>query len=195
MLAAVDRGLGRLIEALEARGVLDETIVIVTSDQGFFYGEFGLAQERRLAYEPSIHIPLIIRFPGVVAAGSRPRTLASNVDIAPTMLKLAGVPLPEDMDGVSMVPVFRDPTHVVRDAFLIEYYTDTVFPRLQNMGYKALRTERYKYVRYEERAGMDEVYDLEDDPFELDNLWPDRLPAGVLETLTQRLDAAITRRQ
>ena len=195
MLAAVDRGLGRLIEALEARGVLDETIVIVTSDQGFFYGEFGLAQERRLAYEPSIHIPLIIRFPGVVAAGSRPWTLASNVDIAPTMLELAGVPLPEDMDGVSMVPVFRDPTHVVRDAFLIEYYTDTVFPRLQNMGYKALRTERYKYVRYEERAGMDEVYDLEDDPFELDNLWPDRLPAGVLETLTQRLDAAITRRQ
>ncbi len=63
MLSAVDRGVGRLIEALEARGVLDETVFVITSDQGFFYGEFGLAQERRLAYEPSIHVPLIVRYP------------------------------------------------------------------------------------------------------------------------------------
>jgi len=191
MLAAVDRGIGRLIEALEARGVLDQTMFVVTSDQGFFYGEFGLAQERRLAYEPSIHIPLIVRYPGVVPAGSRPVALASNVDIAPTMLELGGAPAREGLDGVSLVPGLQDPAAAGRDALLIEYYTDTVFPRLQNMGYKAVRTERYKYVRYEELEGMDEVYDLQTDPFEMDNLWPDRLPAGVLEELTRQLDAEV----
>jgi len=191
MLAAVDRGLGQLIEALEARSVLDETLFVVTSDQGFFYGEFGLAQERRLAYEPSIHIPLIVRYPGEVQAGSRPRALASNVDIAPTMLELGGAPTPEGLDGVSLLPALRDPTRAGRAAVLIEYYTDAVFLRLQNMGYKAVRTERYKYVRYEDLDGMDEVYDLDTDPFELVNLWPDRLPAGVLEELTRRLDAEL----
>ena len=68
MLLSVDRGIGAVIKALEARGILDETVFIVTSDQGFFYGEFGLAQERRLAYVPSTHIPLIVRYPGVVPA-------------------------------------------------------------------------------------------------------------------------------
>jgi N-acetylglucosamine-6-sulfatase len=191
MLAAVDRGIGRLIEALEARGVLDQTLFVVTSDQGFFYGEFGLAQERRLAYEPSIHIPLIVRYPGVVQAGSRPVALASNVDIAPTMLELGGASAPGALDGVSLMPALRDPAAAGRDALLIEYYTDSVFPRLQNMGYKAVRTERYKYVRYEELEGMDEVYDLQADPYEMDNLWPDRLPAGVLEELTRQLDAEV----
>jgi arylsulfatase A-like enzyme len=69
----------------------------------------------------------------------------------------------------------------------VEYYSDREFPRLQGMGYKAVRTDRYKYIRYEELEGMDELYDLVADPFELDNLLPDRVPAGVLEDLTARL--------
>ena len=193
MLSAVDRGIGRIIEALDSSGVLDETVFVVTSDQGFFYGEFGLAQERRLAYEPSIHIPLIVRYPPLVAAGSTPDQLASNVDIAPTLLQLGGTAVPSDMDGASLVPAFEDSTFTVRDDLLLEYYTDEVFPRLQNMGYKALRTERYKYIRYEELEGMDELYDLESDPFELDNLLPDRAPPGVLENLRSRLQAQLVR--
>ena len=193
MLSAVDRGIGRIIEALDSSGVLDETVFVVTSDQGFFYGEFGLAQERRLAYEPSIHIPLIVRYPPLVAAGSTPDQLASNVDIAPTLLQLGGTAVPSDMDGASLVPAFEDSTFTVRDDLLLEYYTDEVFPRLQNMGYKALRTERYKYIRYEELEGMNELYDLESDPFELDNLLPDRAPPGVLENLQSRLQAQLVR--
>jgi arylsulfatase A-like enzyme len=192
MLSAVDRGIGRVIDALEASGVLDETVFVVTSDQGFFYGEFGLAQERRLAYEPSIHIPLIVRYPPLVMAGSRPRQLAGNVDIAPTLLQLGGATVPNDMDGESLIPTFEDPTTTVRDELLLEYYTDEVFPRLQNMGYKALRTDQYKFIRYEELEGMDELYDLEADPFELDNLLPDRAPPGVVEDLTARLEAQLT---
>jgi arylsulfatase A-like enzyme len=192
MLAAVDRGLGSLIEALEARGVLDETLFVVTSDQGFFYGEFGLAQERRLAYEPSIHIPLVVRYPALFEAGSEPAVLASNVDIAPTLLELGGAPVPAGLDGVSLLPAITDPGAEVRDGLLVEYYTDSVFGRLQNMGYKALRTPRWKYIRYEELEGMDELYDLESDPFELDNLLPDRAPAEVLEQLQAQLDAQLS---
>ena len=189
MLSAVDRGLGRLINALESKNLLDDTVFVVTSDQGFFYGEFGLAQERRLAYEPSIHIPLIIRYPAHVTAGSTPEALASNVDIAPTLLALGGSTIPADVDGVSLLPVLGGSAAQVRESLVIEYYSDEVFPRLQNMGYKALRTARYKYIRYSELEGMDELYDLESDPHELKNLLPDRAPPGLIEDLATKIDS------
>lgn len=188
MLLAVDRGIGAVIKALEAKGVLDQTIFVVTSDQGFFYGEFGLAQERRLAYEPSTHIPLIVRYPGVVPAGVRPNALASNVDIAPTMLELGGATIPAAMDGRSLLRALRNDTTAIRDELLIEYYSDTEFPRIKGMGYNAVRTDRYKFIRYEALKGMDELYDLRTDPYELHNLLPDRVPASVRDDLSARLD-------
>ncbi len=189
MLSAIDRSLGVLIDALKARGVYEQTVFVVTSDQGFFYGEFGLAQERRLAYEPSIHIPLIVRYPTLVQAGTRPRALSSNVDIAPTLLALGGAPIPSTMDGRSLLPALATDTATIRHDFLIEYYSDTEFPRLQGMGYDAVRTDRYKFIRYRELQGMDELYDVQRDPHELDNLLPDRVPAGVLSDMTARLNA------
>ena len=194
MLSAVDRGLGRLMDALEAREALDETVFVVTSDQGFFYGEFGLAQERRLAYEPSSRIPLIIRYPALVPGGSLPGGLAGNVDVAPTLLELGGVSVPDHVDGRSLVPVLRGEATEVRQDLLIEYYSDQVFPRLQNMGYKAIRTDRHKYIRYEELEGMDELYDLDADPFELNNLLPDQAPPGLVEDLVARLEAHLSAR-
>lgn len=191
MLSAVDRSLGRLFEALTAKGALDNTIFVLTSDQGFFYGEFGLAQERRLAYEPSIRIPLIVRYPKVAPAGAKPQSLASNVDIAPTLLELAGAPAPANLQGRSLVRAFTDGSAKIRDEFLIEYYSDTEFSRLQGMGYHAVRTDRYKFIRYKELTGMDELYDLEKDPHELDNLLPDRAPPGVIEDLSARLTALL----
>jgi arylsulfatase A-like enzyme len=92
------------------------------------------------------------------------------------------------MDGRSLAAVLGGTATSVRDDLLIEYYSDTEFPRLQGMGYKAVRTDRYKYIRYEELEGMDELYDLVADPAELDNLLPDRAPAGVLEDLAARLE-------
>ena len=102
MLSAVDRSLGRLMATLEAKGILDQTMFIVTSDQGFFYGEFGLAQERRLSYDPSTHIPLIVRYPALIRAGSTPAALVSTVDLAPTLLELGGGAVPSNMDGKSL---------------------------------------------------------------------------------------------
>jgi N-acetylglucosamine-6-sulfatase len=188
MLRAVDRGLGAVIRALEAKGVLDETVFIVTSDQGFFYGEFGLAQERRLAYDPSTHIPLLVRYPPIVRAGASPATLASNVDVAPTILALAGAPVPQSMQGRSLLPALRNARTVIRDALLVEYYSDSEFPRIKNMGYKAVRTDRYKYIRYGELQGMDELYDLQRDPHELRNLLPNGTSQRVRSELRARID-------
>ncbi len=187
MLSAVDRGLGRILTTLEESGRLDNTVVVVTSDQGFFYGEFGLAQERRLAYEPSIRIPLLVRYPPLVPAGSEPTAMTANVDIAPTILELAGIAPLTRMDGVSLMPVFSDEAVQTRSSFLIEYYTDEVFERIRDMGYRALRTDRYKYIRYTDLEGMDELYDLLEDPYERRNIVHD-VDAETLAELDRQLD-------
>ncbi|MBV6432454.1 MAG: Multifunctional alkaline phosphatase superfamily protein PehA [Bryobacteraceae bacterium] len=162
MTKAIDEGLGRLLDVLSGRGVLDETVVIFTSDHGYFYGEHGLNYERRLAYEEAIRIPLLIRYPPAFRAGSRPEGFALSIDIAPTALELAGVPAPKAHGR----PLTGE---LDRDAFLIEYYSDTVFPRIRDMGYHAVRTRRWKYIHYERLEGMDELYDLQADPYELRN--------------------------
>jgi arylsulfatase A-like enzyme len=200
MLSAVDDGIGELLAALEASGKLNNTVIVVTSDQGFFYGEFGLAQERRLAYEESIRIPFLIRYPPKVAAGSRPAAMGLNIDVAPTLLELGGAPVPEWMEGRSMVSVLEGNTPSDwRTSFIIEYYTDTVFPRIFRMGYNALRTEQYKYIRYSELEGMDELYDLTTDPHEMHNLLPEQSAGSIFAELRTELDrllassASITR--
>lgn len=188
MLDAVDRSVGQMLDALEEAGELDRTVVVLTSDQGFFYGEFGLAQERRLPYEPSIRIPLIVRYPAMTAPGSTVSQIATNLDIAPTLLELGSVLPSPDMVGRSLVPVMRDGAMLDRpDAFLIEYHTDEVFERIVNMGYRALRTDRYKYIRYRELEGMDELYDLAEDPYELHNML-ERAEPELVEELTRTLD-------
>ena len=191
MLSAVDRGLGEIFHALEERGQLDETVVVVASDQGFFYGEFGLAQERRLAYEASIRIPFLVRYPPLVEAGTRPAAMAANVDVAPTILDLAGITPPLDMDGVSFKAVFDDPEVRPRSSLLIQYHTDEVFERIRDMGYRALRTDRYKYIRYTDLEGMDELYDLARDPFELENIHHD-VDRELLADLNRSLDQLLS---
>ncbi|MEZ5399853.1 MAG: sulfatase-like hydrolase/transferase [Bryobacteraceae bacterium] len=163
MTKAIDEGLGRMLAALEKAGKLDETVVAFTSDHGYFYGEHCLGPERRLAYEETIRIPMLVRYPRRFRAGARRRDLALSIDVAPTMLGLAGVAAPR-MEGAS----FMRPAK--REEFLIEYYSDTVFPRIRKMGYQAVRTRRWKYIHYRELDGADELYDLERDPWELENL-------------------------
>lgn len=101
MLLAVDEGLGRIVEALREEGILDETVILFTSDNGFFYGEHLLSLERRMPYEESIRSPMLVRYPPVVAAGSRVDGLVASVDIAPSMLELAGVPIGDHVQGRS----------------------------------------------------------------------------------------------
>jgi N-acetylglucosamine-6-sulfatase len=173
MLAAVDEGMGRIFAALEESHQLENTVIIVAGDNGYFYGEHGLSVERRLAYEESVRIPLIIRWPRVVRAGGTPEALVLNIDLAPTLLELAQIKVPATMQGQSLVPVLRGEAVPWRTSFLVEYWSDKVFPRVANMGYHAIRTERWKYVHYLELPGMDELYDLRADPFEMRNVIDD----------------------
>ncbi|MEY2427507.1 MAG: hypothetical protein QOJ40_392 [Verrucomicrobiota bacterium] len=183
VLAAVEDGTGRILKVLEDSGQLDNTLIIFTSDEGYFYGEHGLSVERRLAYEESIRIPLLMRYPKLIAPNTSLGQLALNIDIAPTLLEIGGVPVPQNMHGRSLVSLLKDRNTPWRDSFLIEYYSDKVFPRVLSMGYQAVRTERWKYIHYLELDGMDELYDLAHDPFELKNVIADPKAGDTLKDL------------
>jgi N-acetylglucosamine-6-sulfatase len=169
--------------------VLNDTMVVFTSDHGYFYGEHGLNEERRLAYEETIRIPLVIRYPPLALPGSTPSEIALSLDIAPTLLEVAGLQPGAEVQGRSLVPVLKKEAREWRTSFLIEYFTDTVFPRIRNMGYVAVRTSRHKYINYRELQGMDELYDLDTDPYEETNII-DR--PGAQETL-QKMKAELQR--
>jgi N-acetylglucosamine-6-sulfatase len=188
MLLAVDESLARIVDALLEMDQLDNTLLIFTSDHGYFYGEHGLNEERRLAYEETARVPLIVRFPPAARTGGVSNHLVQLIDLAPTILHLTGVTDTVRRQGRSLA----DPLHGVvapwRSAILLEYYTDQVFPRALNMEYQAVRTERYKYIHYVELQGMDELYDLRTDPFELDNLMGTDAGNRVLPELRSELE-------
>jgi len=193
MMKAVDDSLSRMIEALEKAGQLDNTVIVLTSDHGYFYGEHGLDAERRLAYEETIRIPLLIRAPAAgfgdmskrrIQPGQRLNQFALSIDIAPTMLDFAGVSRPTNLQGRSLAPLLRGARIGWREDFLIEYFSDTVFARIRNMGYQAVRTKRWKYIQYQELQGMDELYDLSGDPYELNNV----IASGPVAEMQRRLE-------
>lgn len=169
-LMAIEEGIGEILKALKETGQLGNTIIVFTSDNGYFYGEHGLSFERRLAYEESIRMPLLVRYPKAIKPGTVRNELVLNIDLAPTLLELAGLAPPGTMQGRSLVPLLKGKRSAWRNSFLIEYYSDKVFPRIFQMGYKAVRTQRWKYIHYLELEGMDELYDLGSDPYEMKNL-------------------------
>jgi N-acetylglucosamine-6-sulfatase len=176
MLLGVDESLGQILETLEAKALLDETVVVVTSDHGYFYGEHGLNAERRFAYEESIRIPFLIRYPALAKPGTSAEKLVLSIDLAATLLELGGAST-EGVQGRTLTPVLAGDASDWRSSFVIEHHTDpesylgrSPLRRARNMGYRALRTGRYKYIHYTELEGMDELYDLERDPYELENI-------------------------
>src|SRR5690606_14845290 len=127
-------------------------------------------EERRLAYEEALRIPMLIRYLPLVPEGTACEEMVLNIDMAPTLIELAGGEPEAFIEGESLVPLLmNDVPEEWRSYFLMEYYTDTVWPRMVNMGYQGIRTERYKYIQYTDLEGMDEYYDLEKDPYELTN--------------------------
>ncbi|MEK7407028.1 MAG: sulfatase [Acidobacteriota bacterium] len=189
-LAAVDEGVGRVLEALEAARQLDNTVVVFSSDNGYFWGEHGLG-DKRAAYEESIRIPLLVRYPRLVRAGTLIEQAALNVDIAPTMLELAGLRIPAEVHGRSLVPLLRGQARNWRRSFLAEYFAEQQYPRIPS--WQAVRTEKWKYIHYTELAGADELYDLAGDAYEMKNLIGETGAKKVLDSLKadlQRLLAA-----
>ena len=173
MMAAVDEGVGMLFEALEAARQLDNTFIVFLGDNGYFFGEHGLGPERRFAYEEGIRSPFIVRFPKKVGAGSRIGNLVICQDIAPTLIELAGGKPGTQIQGRSLLPLFAGKRTGWRKSFLAEYWAENAYPWLIGMSYRAVRTDRHKYIRWINRSRngeLDELYDLEKDPYELANV-------------------------
>jgi arylsulfatase A-like enzyme len=166
-LKSIDEGIGKMLAALEETKQLDNTLFIFTSDNGYFWGEHGLG-DKRWAYEESVRIPLLMRFPKMIKAGSQPKEMTLNVDIAPTLLELGGANIPDSMQGRSLVPVLKGNTRNWREAVFLEYFVDRQYPRFPK--WQAVSSGDWKYIHYPEVEGMDELYDLESDPHELENL-------------------------
>jgi N-acetylglucosamine-6-sulfatase len=188
MLMAVDEGLGTILKTLEDKGELDNTIVVFTSDHGYWYGEHCLDSERRLAYEEAIRIPMLVRYPRTIKAGTKPEQLVLSIDLAPTLLDMAGVTPGKHLQGKSWVPIFAGNANAWRSSFLVEYYSDTVMPRIVKMGYKAVRNQRYKYIHYTDLEGMNELYDLVNDTYELHNIIGDPGMTSTLKEMKKELN-------
>jgi len=192
MLLAVDDGLGRIMETLEAEGILDDTFVLFTSDNGFFYGEHNLSLERRLPYEESIRTPLIVRYPAVTEAGETVDGLVASVDLAPTVLEITGTPRGDHLQGHSFVPLLMGDRSRARESVLVEFYTyENPFPWLLDMDYRALRTDRYKLIHWVRYPDDGELYDLQEDPYETRNLIDEPGMGGVLSELREMMAAEV----
>lgn len=190
MMASVDEGVGMLLERLQRAGELDNTFILFLGDNGFFFGEHGLGPERRFAYEEGIRSPFLVRYPALAKAGSREASLVICQDIAPTLISLAGGTPGAQIQGRSLLPLLRGKRRGWRKSFLVEYWAENAMPWLVGMTYKAVRTERYKLIHWVnrgEKSELDELYDLEQDPFEMKNLIASRAHAKVRETLRKEL--------
>jgi len=186
---SIDDGVGRMLAKLEEMGELDNTVIIYTSDQGFFLGEHGY-YDKRFMYEESLQIPLLVRYPKMIEAGSVRDEMIVNVDFAQTMLDLAGVDQPADMQGVSFAPLLAgaEPIHW-RDSMYYHFYEYPGWHYVKR--HYGIRTERYKLIRFYHDIEAWELYDLQEDPDEVNNLY------GVegYETLTADLKDRLDRLQ
>ena len=190
MMASVDEGIGALFGALERAGELDNTFILFFGDNGYFFGEHGLGPERRFAYEEGIRSPFIARYPKRIKPGSRVRDLVICQDIAPTLIQLAGGRPGPQVQGRSLLPLLAGKRLGWRKSFLVEYWAENAMPWLIGMTYKAVRTGRYKYIRWVNRSRngeLDELYDLDRDPYEISNVINRPAYRAVRERLRREL--------
>lgn len=183
LLNSIDRELGRMREELKTQGFDENTIVIFTSDHGFYLGERGLAG-KWFAHEESIRIPLIIHDPRETEKPKEPITeMALNIDFAPTILSYAGLEAPDVMQGRSLIPLLKGTAKDWRDDFFYEHHF--IPNRLPES--EAVRTERWKYIHWlEPKPGVEELYDLKEDPMEVHNLADDPDHQAKLDEMRSR---------
>lgn len=189
MILSIDDSVGQVMETLRKTGADRNTLVIFTSDGGHLWGEHGLI-DKRCAYEESIRIPMLAHWPATINPASRCTAVVANIDIAPTLLEIAGVQVPAQIDGQSFRDQLSEPESArSRSPLLYEYYWEPAFPQTPTMF--ALRDSRYKLIQAHGIWDMDELYDLSIDPAEANNLIrdPDQQPrvTRMRTALYQRL--------
>jgi arylsulfatase A-like enzyme len=181
-----DDNAGKVFQALGDVGQLDDTVILLTSDHGFFLGEWRM-YDKRFMHEPSIRIPMLIRYPRMIHAGSTAKEMVLNADLAPTFLDLAGISVPQWMQGYSLVPFLKsERPQSWRKDWLYEYYE---YPGDNNVRKnRGVRTERYKLIHYYEAPEEFELYDLKDDPKEIHNLYGEASYAALTKELRERIE-------
>lgn len=187
-VASVDDNIGRLLDYLDKHGLTENTLVVYTSDQGFYLGEHGW-YDKRFMYEPSLRMPLVMRLPGVIPAATTSSQMALNLDFAPTFLDVAGIPVPEEMQGASLRPLWQsDRTKGWRKEMYYHYYEYPHGAHLVKKHY-GIRSERYKLIHFYDDIDAWEFYDLQRDPDEVQNLIDDPAYSKRIKQHRQQLYA------
>ena len=184
-LAGVDENVGRMLDTLDELKLADNTVVVFTSDNGFYLREHGLG-DKRSAYEESIRVPLLLRLPKLIPQPKVIDPMVLNIDFAPTFLDLAGVKVPDAMQGRSLRPLLEGkPADDWRTAFFYEYFYERPYNIPTTL---AVRTETHKIIKYPGHADWTELVDLRADPHEMKNLYADPAHAGLRRRMEQEFD-------
>lgn len=186
--ASLDRNIGRTLDYLDKHGLSENTIVIYLSDQGFYMGEHGWF-DKRWIYEESFRTPMVMRYPGVVKAGTVSDRFVMNLDIAPTVLDAVGLAIPKDIQGKSMLPALKNNADKGRQVLYYHYYENGEHAVSPHFG---IRTKRYKLIRFYKRVEGWELYDLKTDPDEMDNKYGKKgyeaITAGLNKELISQIE-------
>jgi N-acetylglucosamine-6-sulfatase len=187
-LYSMDREIGRVLDYLEESGLAENTLVIYMGDNGFMWGEHGLIDKRQM-YAESVRIPALAWSPGFVESGRRIEEMVQNIDVAPTVLDVAGTEPMSQIDGRSFLPLLAGEPTDWRESILYEYYWEWNFPHTPTMF--GIRTDKWKYVFYYGLWDLNELYDVRSDPSEMHNLVEVRpeLADSLRNVLFDRLEA------
>jgi len=167
-MLAVDKSVGEVRDCLEDLKIMDNTILVYGSDNGFFLGAHQRS-DKRLMYEESLRVPLIIRYPEMIKPGDKNSEMVLSIDLAPTLIELAGGIVSEEMQGISLVPLLKNEPVNWRESIMYEYFQESYAPGFVTIT--GVRNERYKYIESPDlNNDINELYDLETDPGEMDNL-------------------------
>ncbi|MCF4100255.1 sulfatase [Gillisia sp. M10.2A] len=186
-IASVDEGVGKILDYLEKTGLDKNTLVIYTSDQGFYLGEKGWF-DKRFMYEESFKMPLLMQFPKEIKANTTVNALTQNLDFAPTILNFAGITPPADMQGISFKGLFSESNTMPKhDALYYHFYDFPAFHMVKR--HYGVRTERYKLIHFYDDIDQWEFYDLKEDPTEEHNLYADSNYADIINEMKLKLDS------
>jgi N-acetylglucosamine-6-sulfatase len=166
-LMGIDNSIGRVLDYLSENGLDKETLVIYMGDNGFAFGEHGLI-DKRTAYEESMRVPLLARCPALIKPHTKIKQMVLNIDIGPAILEMAGIKKPSQMQGNSFLPLLAGKSSSWRDKVFYEYYWENEFP--QTPTQYAVRTDQYKFIRSQGVWDIDQLYDIQKDPYEINNL-------------------------
>jgi N-acetylglucosamine-6-sulfatase len=187
MMLAVDESLEKILTTLKELEIDDQTTIILTSDNGYFFGEHGFSLERRMPYEESIKAPLFIKHPGIPNPVSNVNGLVLSIDIAATALDIANIEIPESIQGKSLLPLIEGETEAIRLEAFIEYYShENPFPWTAQLDYRVVVSERFKYIKWL-RFDEAELYDLINDPNEQNNLIHQPAYVSMVEQMQRQM--------